>query len=111
VRCAITSAALNVALNVALIPRYGMIGAASATVTADVVWFVMSCYYFRRARLADDAFPPVWGPLLGGVAMCAALWFTPVLGWPWRLVLSVVVYLAVQVPFGSFRRVREALRT
>ena len=104
VRCAITSATLNVALNVLLIPRYGMIGAASATVTADVIWFVMSCYYFRRARLAENAFPPVWGPLLGGAAMCGVLWFTPAFDWPWRLVLSLVVYLAAQVPFGSLRR-------
>ena len=110
VRCALTSACLNVALNVLLIPRYGMIGAASATVTADVVWFVMSCYYFRRAKLADDVFAPVWGPLLGGIAMCALLWFTPALDWPWRLVLSLVVYLAVLVPFGSLKRVTAAVR-
>ena len=61
VRCAITSASLNVALNVLLIPRFGMIGAASATVYADVVWFVMSYYYFRRAALASDAFPACVG--------------------------------------------------
>ncbi|MGO9515600.1 MAG: flippase [Candidatus Korobacteraceae bacterium] len=109
-RCAITSASLNVALNILLIPRFGMIGAASATVFADLVWFVMSCYYFRRAALASDAFPPVWGPLLGGVVMCATFWFTPSLDWPWRLVLSLAVYLAVQVPFGSLKQAKEALR-
>ena len=109
-RCAITSASLNVALNILLIPRYGMIGAASATVTADVVWFVMSCYYFRRAALASDAFPPVWGPLLGGGAMCAVLWFTPSLYWPWRLVFSLGVYVAVQMPFGSLQRVTGVVR-
>ena len=109
-RCAITSASLNVALNILLIPRFGMIGAASATVTADVVWFVMSCYYFRRAALASDAFPPVRGPLLGGGAMCAVFWFTGSLDWPWRLVLSLVAYVAVQVPFGSLQQAREAVR-
>jgi O-antigen/teichoic acid export membrane protein len=122
-RCAITSATLNVVLNILLIPRFGMIGAASATVTADVVWFVMSCYYFRRVLLPDireggecvghpasDAFPPVWGPLLGGVAMCAVFWFTPLLWWPWRLVLSLGVYLVVQVPFGSLKRVTALVR-
>ncbi len=110
VRCAITSATLNVLLNILLIPRYGMIGAASATVTADVVWFVMSCYYFRRAALASNAFPPVWGPLLGGGAMCAVLWFTPALYWPWRLVFSLGVYVAVQMPFGSLQRVTGVVR-
>jgi O-antigen/teichoic acid export membrane protein len=110
VRCAITSASLNVVLNVLLIPRYGMIGAASATVTADLVWFAMSCYYFRRAKLAEGPFPPVWGPLLGGVAMCAVLWFTPAMDCPWRVLLSLVAYLVVQAPFGSLKRVRSLVR-
>jgi len=107
VRCAITSASLNVALNIVLIPRYGMIGAASATVIADVVWFIMSVYYFRRAVLASDAFPPVWGPLIGGGAMCTLLWFVPMVNWPVRLALGIAVYLLVQVPFGSLQRVRK----
>jgi len=102
-RCAITSASLNVALNVLLIPRFGMVGAASATVIADLVWFVMSYYYFRRAVMPGETFPPLAGPLLGGGAMCAVLWFTPSLDWPWRLVLSLVVYLAVQAPFGTLQ--------
>ena len=109
-RCAITSASLNVALNVLLIPRFGMIGAASATVFADLVWFVMSYYYFRRAVLSSDAFPPLWGPLLGGGAMCAVLWFTPSMDWPFRLLLSLLVYLLVQTPFGSFKQVRDVFR-
>ena len=65
VRCAVTSASLNVVLNILLIPRFGMIGAASATVTADVVWFFMSYYYFRRAVLPGERFPPLAGPLAG----------------------------------------------
>ena len=51
-RCAITSASLNVALNILLIPHFGMIGAASATVFADLVWFVMSYLLFSPRRAA-----------------------------------------------------------
>ncbi len=93
-----------------LIPRFGMIGAASATVFADLVWFVMSYYYFRRAVMTDGAFPRLVGPLLGGGAMCAVLWFTRSLDWPWRLLLSLAVYLAVQAPFGSWKQARAAFR-
>ena len=107
VRCAVTSASLNVVLNILLIPRYGMIGAASATVTADVVWFVMSYYYFRRAVLPGEPFPPLAGPLLGGIGMCGVLWFTPSVSWPVRLLLGLVVYLLVQLPFGSLQRIRR----
>jgi O-antigen/teichoic acid export membrane protein len=109
-RCAITSATLNVALNILLIPRFGMIGAASATVFADLVWFVMSFYYFRRAVLPGEPFPPLAGPLLGGAAMCAVLWFTPGMDWPFRLLLSLPVYLLVQMPFGSLQRVRTVFQ-
>jgi len=109
-RCAITSASLNVALNILLIPRFGMIGAASATVFADLVWFVMSYYYFRRAVLPGEPFPPLAGPLLGGGAMCAVLWFTESMDWPFRLLLSLLVYLLVQIPFDSFRQVRSVFR-
>jgi O-antigen/teichoic acid export membrane protein len=102
-RCAGTSAALNVGLNILLIPRFGMIGAASATTFADVVWFAMSYYYFRRAVLPHESFPSLRGPLIGGVAMGAALWFTPLMDWPLRALLSLVIYLVVQLLFGNLR--------
>jgi len=109
-RCAITSATLNVALNILSIPRFGMIGAASATVFADLVWFVMSYYYFRRAVLPGEPFPPLAGPLLGGGVMCAVLWFSAAMDWPFRLLLSLLVYLLVQTPFGSFKLVKAVFR-
>jgi len=102
VRCAITSASLNVVLNVLLIPRYGMIGAASATTIADVVWFAMSYMYFRRAVLPGEALPSFRGPLLGGAAMGAVLWLARFIDWRWRAILSLVVYLAVQALLGNF---------
>jgi O-antigen/teichoic acid export membrane protein len=100
-RCAITSAILNVGLNVVLIPRYGMIGAASATTFADLVWFGMAYHYFRRAVLPGAPWPSLRGPLVGGAAMAAALWLTRPLVWPARAILSLIVYLAVAALFGS----------
>ncbi|MGC2112240.1 MAG: flippase [Candidatus Korobacteraceae bacterium] len=105
-RCAITSACLNVGLNILLIPRFGMIGAASATVFADLVWFVMSYYYFRRAVLSEETFPPLVGPLLGGSAMFVVLWFARPLYWPVQAILSLAVYLFIQVQFGAVVRVK-----
>jgi O-antigen/teichoic acid export membrane protein len=100
-RCAVTSAVLNVGLNILLIPRFGMTGAASATVFADVVWFSMSYYYFRRAVLPGESFPSLRGPLVGGVAMGLVLWLTPSRGWPLRAVLSLLTYLFAQLLFGK----------
>jgi O-antigen/teichoic acid export membrane protein len=92
---------VNVGLNILLIPRFGMTGAASATAIADVVWFVMSYYYFRRAVLPRESFPSLRGPLIGGVAMAAVLWFTRFMNWPLRAGLSLVVYLLAQVLVGN----------
>jgi len=109
-RCAITSAALNVGLNILLIPRYGMIGAASATVFADLVWFVMSYHYFRQTVLSDEPLQPLAGPLLGGSAMCVVLWFARPLNWPLQLVFSLAAYLLVQVQFGALTRFKTFFR-
>ena len=103
-RCAITSAGLNVSLNILLIPRFGMMGAASATAFADLVWFVMSYYYFRRTVLPGEPFPSITGPVLGGAVMCAALWLSHSIVWPWRLALSLLAYLIVQALFGNLRQ-------
>lgn len=101
VRGAVASACVNVSLNILLIPRFGMVGAASATAIADVVWFVMSYYYFRRAVLPRESFPSLRGPLIGGVAMGAVLWVTHFMDWPLRAGLSLVVYLLAQVLVGN----------
>ncbi len=109
-RCAITSATLNVGLNILLIPRFGMLGAASATVFADLVWFVMSHHYFRRVVLSDEPLQPLAGPLLGGSAMCVVLWFARPLNWPLQLVLSIAAYLLIQAQFGALTRLRALFR-
>ena len=101
VRGAVASACVNVGLNILLTPRFGMTGAASATAIADVVWFVMSYYYFRRAVLPRQSFPSLRGPLIGGVAMAAVLWSTHFMNWPLRAGLSLVVYVFAQVVFGD----------
>jgi O-antigen/teichoic acid export membrane protein len=100
-RGAMASASVNVGLNILLIPRFGMVGAASATAIADVVWFAMSYYYFRRAVLPRESFPSLRGPLIGGMAMAAVLWLTLTVDWPLRAVMSLVVYLFAQVLFGN----------
>lgn len=100
-RCAITSASLNVALNVLLIPRYGMVGAASATVAADVVWLAMAYYYFQRAVLPHELLPFLRGPLAAGIAMGVLLWLTQPLFWVGRACIGVLVYFGLLFLFGN----------
>jgi O-antigen/teichoic acid export membrane protein len=91
-RSAITSASLNVLGNCILIPRFGMIGAAAATVFGDVVWFAMSCYYFQRAVGKLNPIPVLLRPLLAGAAMAAMLYYGGQIGWIARGATATAVY-------------------
>jgi len=52
--CAVAGTGVNVILNILLIPRYGMIGAAAATVASEVVWLILIRTLFAR-RVAGAA--------------------------------------------------------
>ncbi len=101
----------NLAGNFALIPTFGIVGAAMATFISQCLLAVMTFYLGRRAL----AVPYPWrrmGLALGGFALtCALLTGCDVTAdaWVWRLPLK----LAVALPFGLyvavtlFRRVRD----
>jgi O-antigen/teichoic acid export membrane protein len=108
-RCAITSASFNVALNVLLTPRYGMLGAASATVTADVIWLAMAYYYFQRDVLTNEPLPSFKTPVLAGVVMAGFLWLAQPLVWSGRALIAVLIYLAILIATGD-STLRAALR-
>lgn len=94
-RCAILSSCVNVGLNLLLIPRFGMIGAATATVAGDAVWFVMAFVSFERRVMPLNPLPYLARPVLAGAAMAASLLLLPSLFWIERAVLSVIVYFVV----------------
>jgi O-antigen/teichoic acid export membrane protein len=100
-RCAIVSASFNVGLNVLFIPRYGMLGAASATVSADVIWLVMAYSYFTREVLPQEPLPSLRAPVFAGIAMGAFLWLTQPLFWVARASIALLVYCAVLLLCGN----------
>lgn len=100
-RCAIASSSVNVILCIVLIPRYAMIGAASATLASEIVWIAMAFYYFERAALPREPLPSLRAPLIGGAAMAAVLWWGGPLFWPIRAALSLAAYLGTQMLFGK----------
>jgi O-antigen/teichoic acid export membrane protein len=91
-RSAIIGTFINVGLNLVLIPAYGMIGAAMATVCADVIWYAISAWYFsvhiRRLRLLEFLLRPVFA---GGIM---SLVFILMGSWHWLLqtVVACMVY-------------------
>lgn len=99
-RCAITSAALNVGLNLLLIPKFGMAGSAAATVFADVVWFALAAHYFQRLMpLAPWSF--LARPILAGAAMGAWLWYAPHIHWMASAAIGVGIYFAGLAVLGE----------
>jgi O-antigen/teichoic acid export membrane protein len=83
---------LNVAINVLLIPQYGMIAASAATLISDgsalALFFIL---LHKRIELGQ-----VW-PILGRVALAAGLmgvvvWLTRPLGWPVAMASGMVSY-------------------
>src|SRR5206468_7429196 len=68
---------VNVALNIALIPRYGLNGAALATATADGVILLLSMVAIARFHIHPRLLP-LQIPLLAGIAMALSLWLVGV---------------------------------
>ncbi len=100
-RCALVSAGLNVALNILLIPRFGMLGSACATVFADVVWFGASVFFFHRALQPLPLLSILARPVLAGALMGAVLWYGE--AWPWmaRGALATLVYFVALLALGE----------
>src|SRR3954452_10178526 len=94
------AAALNVALNVALIPPYGMIGAAIATVAAYVVLFAGMVVYAQHVYPV----PYQWRRVLTAAAVAVGLTVAArATGAPLAVsVVLVAVYPLVLLPLGFY---------
>ena len=100
-RCAATSATLNVTLNVILIPRLGFIGAAIATVIGDFVWLLMASIYFNRHVTKDGILKLVMKPFVASLVM--SLSFLCLTAYHWMLQASVsgVIYCITLLFLGK----------
>lgn len=111
-RCAMVSAGSNVALNLALIPAYGMIGAATATLVAEIVWVALVVNRVNHYVIRVNLFAYLWRPALAGAAMAACLWFAQPIFWMARATIGVGVYLGVLLLLGgaNWREWKEILK-
>jgi O-antigen/teichoic acid export membrane protein len=99
--CAAAAAVVNVALNLALIPRYGITGAAAATVTSEVAWFFLAWYLFSRHVAAVPLLAALWRPVIAGMAMAACLSAGEQLQWMLRAAVAMAVYGFILVLSGE----------
>ncbi len=100
-RCASLATALNVSLNLVLIPSYGIVGAAIATALAEVFWFVMTCHYFNRYVYSMSLLPFLLRPVAAAIAMGTCFGLAQSLIWPVQAGIGVLVYFAVLLLLGE----------
>ena len=108
-RCATIATALNVLLNVLLIPRYGIVGAAAATVASEIVWLGVALTYFHRHVLSVNLLPLLLPPLGAAALMTAGFLLTQPLLWMLQAIVAVTVYVGVLLLLGQGAPVAHAL--
>jgi O-antigen/teichoic acid export membrane protein len=95
---------INAALNLVLIPRMGILGAAWATLVTEILLVgIQGAFLAREVRLVDQL-APAGRPLLAAGGLAGVLWLARPLPVWWAAVLAVVAYVAL----GSMLRLWNA---
>ncbi|MCL4262548.1 MAG: flippase [Anaerolineae bacterium] len=89
------SMTINLALNIWLIPRYGIVGAALGRTVTSFAFFAMMYIYVQRNLLTDGILPLLWRPLVASSVMIVVLWNLKTVSFFWAGAVSMVVYLVV----------------
>jgi O-antigen/teichoic acid export membrane protein len=108
-RCAMIATGLNILLNLVLIPRHGIVGAAVATVISEVLWLGAALTYFHRHVQAVNLLPLLAPPLGAAVLMAGGFLLTQPLLWVVQALVGVTVYVAVLLLLGQAAPVAHAL--
>lgn len=96
-----TGAALNIVLNLVLIPSHGIVGAAAATVAAEGVILTLDYIACRRLGL-DIAFGVLTKPIVASAVMVGLLlWLGPESSWLLRLLAGIVTYSVTLALIGG----------
>ncbi len=82
----------NLLLNLWLIPRWGITGAAAARVLATTFFFIAIYAYVQRHLLRDSLLPLLPRPLLATLLMTAAVWPLRHLWVVWPIMVGMLVY-------------------
>jgi O-antigen/teichoic acid export membrane protein len=98
------SAMSNIILNLVLIPKYGMVGAAITTVISQVIILIL-CY----RRIIDFLEHLEWisyftQAAIGCIGMSLVLWFLPTVHPGVLIVLGSISYLSIMILTGALNR-------
>ncbi len=98
----------NVLLNIAIVPIYGLIGAAIATLATEVVRLILADLASERSGFNRPRFARLLRPLVAGAAMFGAITLSAITTLPIVIVVGAVSYAVVLTLVGgiSFQRGR-----
>jgi O-antigen/teichoic acid export membrane protein len=99
------STALNILLNIALIPRIGVTGAAVATAVTFLLMAASGVYYGNRLMGYHIYWRDLWRALLAAALMAGAVWLLPLDGLPLLItgaLAGAAVYGAVLLLLRTF---------
>lgn len=97
VKLSACSAGINVVLNFLLIPRYGLTGAAMATVLSEFIFLMVLHIVVRRRVVSVQLLRPLWRPALATTGMSLAVLLTKSHGFMISIATGATTYLALLV--------------
>jgi O-antigen/teichoic acid export membrane protein len=96
---ALVGAAVTVVLNLILVPRLGMMGAAWALVISEAIIWLVAYYFVRRTIAVIPVFRNIWRPIVAGTLVSIILYILiPVNLWI-ASCIATVVYAALFIIF------------
>lgn len=94
-RCGGISTAFNIGLNILLIPPYGIVGAAVATVIGDGIWLILASMYCNRYVVRVPLLTHLSKPLAAAIMMgCSFMALAP-FHWIWQALVAWFIYLGL----------------
>lgn len=87
------SMVINLVLNIGLIPRYGIVGAAAARTLASAIFFLTIYLYVQWYLLQDSIWPLVVKPILATILMTVVVWQLDKIHLVWLICVGSFVYL------------------
>jgi len=103
-RVVAVSAVVNIALNLIVVPRWGMIGAALVTLATEMLRLALSQFYASRLGFAVPRVTRVWKPVVAGLLMALLLALPPVGRQPWIAIpAAAAAYGVVLMMLGALK--------
>jgi O-antigen/teichoic acid export membrane protein len=99
--CASAATVVNVGLNFLLIPRYGLAGAALATLVSEGVWITAAVYSSSRLAPVPTLLMQLARPLAAGAVMAICFIVAADLPWQFQPLIAGIAYLATLLALGD----------